>query len=41
MMRKTLTRKLEKMPEKIVMKMAKRLKMMLMIATLDPQVWNM
>ena len=41
MTRKTLARKLEKMTEKIAMKMVKRLKMILMIATLDPQVWDM
>ena len=39
MTKKTLARKLEKMAEKIVTKMGKRLKMILMIATLNPQVW--
>ena len=38
---KTLARKLEKTVEKILMKVAKRLKMILMIATLDPQAWYM
>ena len=41
MTRKTLARKLEKTAEKRATKMAKRLKMISMIATLDPQVWGM
>ena len=40
MMRKTLARKLEKMAKKIAMKMVKRKKMILMIATLGYQVWD-
>ena len=39
--RKTLARTLEEMTEKKAMKMAKRMKMILMIASLDPQIWDM
>lgn len=40
--KKLLARKLEKkMAEVMDMKMVKRMKMILMIATLDTQVWNM
>ena len=38
---KTLARKLEKTAEKITTKMVKGLRMIFMIATLDPKVWDM